>query len=355
MEEKELQFKKYLRFLLLGLAVFFVIDLGIVIYFNNFDLKDSPKFSVSKVIACSSKPVGKGTEIAADASDFQASHGGTFLACSSGGEIYIYALNGGDKITVHPEDGMQISAFKWIYDRDRLMIAEYSVSGNRYGKLYYMDMADQKVVEIRDNYFNRDIAVPLSSASSICQLDMSAETNLTFFKVGSVTGTGKLWESNIMVSTNRLTKVVTGHVGGFACLKRTETLFYEDFYNGKVYRYDTQNAIQIGTLSHFKILGVDQNDSLYLLSIKNQEANAVYYGDPGSGGWKKVVLPAATAPANLFLTYPGTLAENLSASNIMVNLSTGARIPYSGQVIADYDGGFLTEIDHTVSSNSWKP
>lgn len=348
-------FKKYLRFLLSGLAVFFVIDLGIVFYFDNFGLKDSTTFSVSKVIVNSSKPAAKGIKIAAGVSGFEASHDGTYLACSSGGEIYIYSLNSSNQITVHPEDGMQISAFKWIYDRDRLMIAEFSVSGSRYGKLYYMDMADQKVVEIRDNYYNKNITIPLSSASSICQLDMSAETNLTFFKVGSVTGTGKLWESNIMVSTDRLTKVVTNHVGDFACLKRTETLFYEDFYNGKVYRYDTQSAIQIGTLSQFKILGVDQNDNLYLLSIKNQETNAIYYGNPGSGGWKKVILPTATAPENLFLTYPGVLAENLSTGKTMVNLSTKTRISYSGQVIADYDGGFMTEKDHTVYLNSWKP
>lgn len=80
---------------------------------------------------------------------------------------------------------MKVSSYKWIYDRNRIIIAKISTSGyTYYGKLYYFDMTDKNMTEIRDNYYNKDIKISLTGSSdSVTGIDMSAQTDLTFLKV----------------------------------------------------------------------------------------------------------------------------------------------------------------------------
>lgn len=331
------------------------VDLVILLFFNNFYLKDPVSFSVSKIVASSSKAAPTNIQIDEGASGFQVSHDGEYLAYLLNGTIVIESLSGEDKMTVHHEDQMQIASLKWIYDRDRLMIAETSTSGGHFGKFYYIDMSDKNVVEVRDNYFNKDISIPLyNNRRSITEIDISAETNLMFFKVSYGSSSCRLWESNIMVSTNALSRTVTDHIGSFVCLKRTETLFYEDQNNGRVYEYDTQKSIRIGNHTQFAILGVDDEDNLYLASNPNGSVGAIYYGNAKTGSFQKLDVVASKGSPHYYLTYTGSVLEDLPASHTMVNLHTRASTAYTGSVIGVYDEGFLTKTNNTVFLNRYQ-
>lgn len=342
---------RFLRFFVCGVALFLIVDFVILICFNNYFLRDSAAFSVSKVAESSTTIIQKSIQIDPDAADFAISHDGNDLAYLEKGTIVIADLANGTKITVQAEKDMQISAIQWIYDRDRLMIAEYTVSGNRYGNFYYYDMSEKSVVKIRDNYTNKDIVIPLSAPRTISAMDMSVETNLTYFKISGNGYPNRLWESNVMASAVPLSRTVTGHIGNFACLKQTDTLFYEDTYNGKVYTYSTGQSIHIGTRTKFRILGVDRDDKLYLESMDGKTVSDIYRGSPTNNNWSELAPASISGTSEYYLTYPGDIFENLPESHVMIDLKTRNRADYMGSVIGVYDDGFLTRTGSTIAIN----
>ena len=281
-----------MRFFILGTTAIFVLEACIAFYLNNFYIKDTGDYSVVKVPSTVVKhaPLRK-ISIGSRATRLSASHDGSYLAYLQGGLLVLADFATGQKINVPHVSSMKISDYKWIYDRDRLIITEIKTGGYPYyGKMYYIDMKDRKLVEIRDNYYNRDVKIALyGSGDTVSDLDMSAETNLTFLKVTYGSGKSKLWESNIMVSTNPLNKAVTKSIGRIACLKMSETLFYENLYNGMVYRYGSNTPIKIGGNTQFKLMGVDQNDNIYLAKMNGRMTGCVYYGNPLKRIWKSEI------------------------------------------------------------------
>lgn len=347
---------KYFRFFLKGIGLFLLLDIAVLIYLNNSYLKDSTAFSITKLTASSPKLAAAKTAVPAGASALQVSHDGEYLAYLSGGTVHIAELAGGRTIAVPSASRKRVSSFKWIYDRDRLLIAEISLAGAPYyGKLYYYDMASPGLVEIRDNYYNKDIKFSLSGGGdSITEIDMSAETNLTFLNVNSGAKRNRLWESNIMVSTNPLLGTVTRNIGKFACLKRTDTLFYEDDANGEVYRYGSRLPLRAEGHTELKILGVDENDNLYLASVSGGTVRSIYYGSPAAGNWRRLAVAAAAPVSEFYLAYPGTVLENLPAGSCLVNLATKARSNYSGVLAGVFDTGFLSETGGQVSAGTFQ-
>lgn len=152
-------------------------------------------------------------------------------------------------------------------------------------------------------------------ADSITDIDMSAQTDLTFLKATSGSRNSKIWESNIMVSTNPLPNTVTNDIGKIACLKRSETLFYESASSRKVYKYGNHTPININGVSDLRILGVDQNDNIYFASVTGEQVNCIYYGTFKDNNWNKINVYQSIKISLIYLTYQGSLYENFPSSN----------------------------------------
>lgn len=347
---------KYFRFFILGIGIFLVLDIGFLAYLNNSYLKDSGSFTVKKVLSAAPKATSKAMAIDSNASNLQISYDGNYLCYLKDNGIIVEDLTNGQKFPIPQVSNMKVSSYKWIYDRDRIIIAETSTTGyTYYAKLYYFDMTDKNLTEIRDNYYNKDIRILLAGSSdSVTDIDMSAQTDLTFLKVTGGSGSSKLWESNIMVSTNSLPNTVTKNIGKIACLKRSETLFYESASSGKVYQYGNRTPISINGNSDLRILGVDQNDNVYFAYMVGDQVKCVYYGTANGGNWNTVNVDPATKLSQLYVTYQGYVYENLPSSSTILNLVTHIRQKYSGEMQGIFEGGFLTQKGDQVYINNFK-
>lgn len=346
--------RKFINFFAFGIILIFGIETLAAFYLNSFYIKDSGSYSMVRVSNVDAKKASlKKASIDSGAAKFSVSYDGNYLSYLLDGSLVIVDISSGKKTTVHNADNMKISDFKWIYDRNRMIITEIATGGNSYyGKMYYFDMKDKKLVEIRDNYNNRDVKITLNGNSdNISDLDMSAETNLTFLKVTYSSGNSRLWESNIMVSTNSLKNAVTKKIGRISCLKMTETLFYEDSDSCKVYRYGSSAPIDISGHTKFKLLGVDQNDNVYLASMNGSTADCIYYGNPLQKNWNKINTVGSVYSTRLCVTYQGAVYQDDHSNSKLINLKTKKVTKYSGSVIGIYDNGFLSRNNNQVKQN----
>lgn len=346
---------RYFRFFILGVGFFLLLSIGVLAYLNNSYLKDSGSFTVKQVSSSAPKATSKAMAIDSGASNLQISYDGHYLCYLKDNGIIVEDLTSGQKFPIPQINNMKVSSYKWIYDRDRIIIAETSTSGYPYyGKMYYFDMTDKTLNEIRDNYYNKDIKISLTGSSdSVTDIDMSAQTDLTFLKVTSDSGSSKIWESNIMVSTNSLPDTVTKSIGKIACLKRSETLFYEGASSGKVYQYGNGTPISINGNTDLRILGVDQNDNIYLASMTGDQVKCVYYGTSKDDNWNTINVDPSTKISKLYVTYRGNIYENSLSSGSIVNLITHIKQTYSGEMQGIYEGGFLTQKGDQVWLNNF--
>lgn len=333
-----------------------LLDIGFLIYLNNSYLKDSGSFSIKAVSSAISKSTLKEMAIDNNATNLEVSHDGSYLCYMKDNGIVIENLSNGDRYSIPQVGNMKVSTYKWIYDRDRILIAETSTAGYPYyGKLYYYDLMDKNLTEIRDNYYNKDIKISLrSSSDSVTDIDMSAQTDLTFLKVTDGSRSSRIWELNIMVSTNSLPSAVTNHIGKITCLKRSETVFYESTDSGKIYQYGNRTPISINGNSDLKILGVDQNDNIYLASMSGNQVNCVYYGSARENTWSRLVTDPSIGISDLYVTYEGNVYESLRSSHKITNLSTQAKQSYTGEIVGVFDSGFLTKVNNQVTTSDFK-
>lgn len=345
---------KYFRFFSLGVGLFLLIDIGALTYLNNSYLKDSGSFTVKKITSTVPKNTVKEVAIDIDASNLQVSHDGGYLCYLKNNGIIVEDLASGQKFPIPQVSNMKVSSYKWIYDRNRILITETAAGYQHYGKLYYFDMTDKRLTEIRDNYYNKNIKISLTDSSdSITDIDMSAQTDLTFLKVTSSSGNSKIWESNIMVSTNSLPDTVVNNIGKIACLKRSETLFYESTSSGKVYQYGIHVPININGASNLRILGVDQNDNIYFASIAGNQVSCVYYGTSKDNNWHKINVGQSVKASQLYVTYQGNIYEDFPSSNTITNLLTYIKQRYSGGMTGVFDSGFLTQKSDRIYINKF--
>jgi hydroxymethylpyrimidine pyrophosphatase-like HAD family hydrolase len=340
---------KYCAFLIAGVIVFTLCGIGILLFLNNSYLKDAGTYSAVKLTGSSSSNAQpQNLQISEKADHFTCSHDGSYLAYTDNNVLKIADLNASKIINIPDVENMQIVLYKWIYDRDRLIITEKSKISN-YAKMYYFELSDRKLVEVRDNYNNKDIKVTYSSSSnSVADIDFSAQTNLYFLKVTSSNDLSKLWKVNIMVSTNTLS-AVTRNIGKILCLKLQDVLLYEDNENKRVYKYGSEVPIKIEGKTDFKLLSVDNNDNVYLaLTSNNIQADAIYYGDAVKGKWNKIILNKTVDLKDLYMSFTGNLYANDTANSALTNLNTGKSVSYQGNLIGVYDSGCLTEKNNTI-------
>jgi len=330
------------KFFVFGLAAMIIVQCGILAFVGNVYFSDNASYIGHKVETKQSDKI-KTTNFAVEngVKQFYGSFDGKYAAYQYNHSIEILNLDNGTKKNIEAAKGMQIVCFKWIYDRDRLMIAERSKSGS-YFKLYSYDTSDKSTTEVIDNVDEKSIKISvLGSDETVSQIEMSTLTNLIYLKIAGK-NSSRLYKINIMAQKSSIT-IPTHHIGNIALLKSDDIILYENTYNDTVYDSSSGKTLSIGGKNKLKLIGADNSDNVYLTPATNNKTSVIYYGDELLGIWQTINLPSAVSMNDLYLTGNGELYANNSSSSSLVNIKTGKTTKYKGSLKGVYDFGFLTQ------------
>lgn len=369
---------KYFRFFICGLAVLVTVETGVVIYLNYNYLADRSTFTVNhiKTNASSAKSTVS-VPLPGDAQQIACSHDGRYVSYLLDGTIDIVDMTTGSKLSVPQAAGMNVSAFTWVYDRDRLILAETSGGSSSsssglskksssqsddnnddgyYLKTYYFDMKDKSLIEIRNNDSKHDIKIDLSSKSDqVTGIDLSVDTVVTYLKVTDKSGKSRIWEINVMVGDDKSQiSTVTKTIGKIQCVKADDVLLYESESTGKIYRSGSSTSLSVNGGTSLKLLGFDGDDNVYVGKVSDGKVTAVYDGPYTGSDWQKVAELDTSADASaIHVTYSGSVYLSDTHAKTITELKTGRQVSYTGKLIGMCDGGYLTSSDGSMKMKAF--
>ena len=360
----------YTRFFVMGLAVVLAVEIGVLVFADKSYLQDTGTVDVVKI------PNGQFTRTSncqahldSAAQDIKVSYDGDFLAYTANGKLTVMNMTNGKTYTIGMDDDMKLGYFKWVYDRDQLIIAEMSTGNYYYAKLYDLNAAaistDSMPDEIRDTVNNHEEKIPMPTQNSyVSGIDFSTSTVTTYLKITNGVGHSILWKFDVPYHNEKY-NISPYEIGNMQCLKNVSALMYENTINGKVC-VAYHDALTINGEQKFKLLGFDSDDDVYLARGDGETTNEILYGsivttsedgatqiDCQPTDMKTLTLKFDVKVSNLHVSLDGTVYYDDTANSEFVNLKTNKKLSYNGVVKAVYDQGFITVDGDTAHQNNF--
>jgi hypothetical protein len=345
------------KFFVIGLIAIIAMQTVVLFYLDKVYFLDNSQYVASKIeILSKSQITEMKASISSSINNLTYSFDGKYISYVDNNFIKVINLESGETNIIAPNKGMQITNFKWIYDRNRLIIAEKSTSTNNtpYFKLYYYDTNDNSITEIYDNVHNKSIKIPvLNNQERISQIEMSTLTNLIYLKIASSIQLSRIYIINIMAQKSS-TSLFTHNIGNVGVLKADDVLVYENSTSDHVDYTGSTLPITIQGESNFKLIGIDNNDTVYLALISGGKVATVYYGNVLNNNWQNINLPEPVSLSNITLTGNGDVFINNSSTLTLSNLKTGQTIQYNGKFVGMFDGGYICRTNNEVIRKTFK-
>jgi len=337
---------RYLKFFIIGFLVIVIIQIGTLIYLEKVYFADNASYSSTKVEDNTTPQPSKLKLILEQGStNITASYDGKYISYLKDNNLFVANSQETNKIKVSANNGMEIAYYKWIYDRNRIIIAERPINykNGTFYKLYYYDLDSKSKVEIANEMNNKSIQIPINSSNEkITSIEMSTLTNVIYIKLSSSNGSSRIYSINIMAQQKNV-NTVTHSIGKIASTKKDDVLLYENLNDKKVYQSGSNTPVTIDGKSNFSLLGVDSKDNIYLALTDNKKSKLIYYGNISNKNWNKVNVNTEANINNIYMNFKGQVFINDNSKSIMTELLTGKGTSYHGKILDMYEGGIVSE------------
>ena len=342
--------RRFARFFVKGFLLLLALELGVFLFLDKIYLQDTGVYKAVKIagqspIRLKQVSVDSGSGV----SNYQCAYDGGYISYLKNGSLVVVSLKNGKKSTVPRTSGMSILAYRWIYDRDRILIVEKSASGS-YAKLCSYNTADKAKTEIDNAQKKQALTIPLKSGTTSASLDMSTLTNLTYLKLTAKSGS-QIYKIDVNVKRQQVS-TVTSSIGNIAALKNDAVFLYEDSRRNYVYKAGSSRALSVMNSRELKLLGSDINDTVYFAVPESGKTRLIYYGSLAGSGWHTLRLSHAAALDDIQFTVYGGPYEVDAENGTLTRLLTGAHASYKGTLLGIYNEGFFSLSGETARVNA---
>ncbi len=341
---------RFIRFFIKGFLVLLVLELAAFTFLDRFYLTDTGSYKAEKVTSQSAVKLKQvKVDSGSGVSDYQCAYDGAYISYLKSGVLTVVSLTDGKKTAVPQTSGMSILAYRWIYDRDRILIVEKSTSGG-YAKLFSYNTSDKVKTEIDNAEKKQVLTLPLRSGTTSADLGMSTLTNLTYLKFTSKSDS-RVYKIDVNV-TRTLISTVTSSIGNIAVLKNEAAFLYEDSKHGTVYRAGSSRPLDVMGHRDLKLLGSDVNDTVYFAVPENGGTQLLYSGTLGGSSWRSIKLTRSVTLDSLrFNADTGPYAVDAEGGTL-TRLAAGTRVSFKGTCIGIYNAGFFSMEGGTAYVNA---
>lgn len=329
-----------------------IIQFGVLVFLENVYFVDSVSYSSTKIKNDTAKEAVKPKLILENgSSNITASFDGKYLAYLKDNNLFVLNSENAEKTKVSANDGMEISYYKWLYDRNRLVLVERPISpkNGAYFKFYYYDMNNKAKVEIFNEVNNRNIEIPMHNINEkISLIDMSTLTNVIYVKLSNLNNNySKIYRINIMAQENSI-NTGTHNIGKIASTKQDDVLIYENLDDKKVFSSNNNLPIEIEGNSNLSLLGVDNSDNVYLALTNDNKTQLIYYGNISGENWQKIDIKTSVDTNNIYVNFKGQIFIKDSSKSTINEFLTGKETYYNGNIIDIYNEGIISEKNNQI-------
>ena len=310
-------YKKIIAWAILSI----ILQIGGLFVLDNFVFKHSSKFKSNKIDIEKQNTKDINVIIPNGAENVNISYNGKYLTYYENDTLYIEESKTGTKTEVKTEDNGEILYYKWLSDRDRLIIAEKVVK-------------DGETVIQLITYSPKDSSV--SYVTSICDYEddmkvmkITESTFTSVYYVDIYRGGLKSMVYRIDINNDKSRVSLQASVlGNMQVIPHVDRLVYEDEINNKFYVTSPNKQLTFNSNKNLTLLGIDRNDVIYIGELNGEKISSIIYGkvDEDTSSWKTVNLEAVVNRKDIYFNNESEILINDNLKGAVKNLTTGLEV-----------------------------
>jgi len=337
--------RKVFKKMLICIMVSLIIQICGFFYLNNSFLASNTAVKSQKVVDASksNKTLVSKANIPDNAKTINVSYDASYISYYLNDELYVANTITGKSVNVSSSNGVKISFYKWLPDRNRMLIVE---TQSRNLSLSYYDVAKSEKSNVTD-------LLMVSSTSKVKDIEAAPLPNVIYIKVENSATNDSIYWVNIMKSRKKIiTK--TGNIGKIKVVPHEDKMVYEDSNNNKVYATGVNDALSASSSTKSCLLEIDNNDQIYIGDVdSNHNIDKIYFGTL-NGSWHTLSLNTPVSKTNLFVTTTGKVYINDNLKGSVTELQTRQETAYKGIFLQLYSNGIASISDGNLVKTPYK-
>ncbi|SFC57048.1 dipeptidyl-peptidase IV [Clostridium uliginosum] len=317
-------FKKIIAWAMLSLVLQFA---GLFVL-DSFVFKHSSDFKMTKVEADKEDTKNIKATIPNDAEEVKISYDGKYLTYYENKVLYIEDTKTGTKTEVTTEKSGEILYYKWLPDRNRIIIAEK----------IQKDGTDKIQIITHDAKNGYE-----SFVNEVCQYQKNMEVKK--ITVSVLTGVyyvdiyrGAMKDTIYRIDINHTISKVSlqsNVLGNIEVIPHADRLVYQDELNNTFYLTSPNKKLSFKSDKKLTLLGIDNEDTIYIGEITSDKISKITYGtvDQDISAWKSVDLTQVINKNDLFFNSKSEILINDNLQGMVKNLTTGKEVSYDGKLV----------------------
>lgn len=318
-----------------------------LLYIDQFYLNDETSFNAKKIdIAAKKQPNKINVKVSDTANEIGVSYNGNYVSYYDNEKIQVVDTANNKKKEVKIEDGAKFSSYKWLPDRDIMLIGEKYIddNGSSYLKFEsYNAKKDEK--NVLSDEKNKQLKISLvDDKYEVLDMAMSTATNVTYIKVGKEGAKSRIYRINIMAQMEE-TKYVDCKLGKITAANKEDRLIYEDVTNNRIRVVGFKNPIATGENATHYLLSSDSEDRVYIGNGENGKVKKIFVTNlkKSKEEWKTISLPQEVNKNNIHITRDGKIYIDNPLEAVITEIGTGKEIKYTGNLVQIYNFGIISK------------
>lgn len=337
---------KGLRKILIWTLIPLFLEIIGFLFVDNFYLNDETSFNAKKIDAASKKTPAKiNVKVSDDAKNIGVSQNGNYISYYEDGVIKVVDTSSNKKNEIKFEDGAKLSSYKWLADKDIMLIAEKyeDDDGSSFLKFQsYNAKKGEKSVLSNENNKELKISLP-DSKYEVTDIALSSAANVTYVKVSKNGVKDRIYYINLMANVEE-TKYPNCKLGKISVENKEDRLIYEDTTNNRIRAIGLKNPIATGENGIHYLLNIDVEDRIYIGNGENNKIKKIFVVNLKKlSENQKIVLPEVTDKNNIYITRDGKIYVNSPSKNLITGLSDSKEIKYKGTLVGIYNLGIISK------------
>lgn len=305
-----------------------ILQIGGLFILDNFVFKHSSNFQSKKIDIEKNNTEDINATIPTGAVNVNISYNGKYLTYYENDTLYIEESKTGTKTEVKTEDNGDILYYKWLSDRDRIIIAEKVIKdGSNVIQLITYSPKDSSISYVTDICdYEDDMEV----------MKITESTFTSVYYVDIYKGGLKSIVYRVDINNDKSKVSLQASVlGNMQVIPHVDRLVYEDEINNKFYVTSPNKQLSFNSNKNLTLLGIDRNDVIYIGELNGEKISSIIYGkvDEDTSSWKTITLDAVVNKDDLYFNNNSEILINDNLKGAVKNLTTGVEVEYEGKLI----------------------
>lgn len=283
--------------------------------------------------------------ISEDVKEIDVSFNGKYISYFKDNKLNILNTKNGEDKSLEFEGKKDKLEYIWLSDRNRILYTE-NEDGQVFLNSYDVDKGQKdKLCEF--NFQNSNAKIEDIKAAPLM--------NLIYVKANKGGNSNSIYSVNIMKEKKKA-DVMTDSVGDIGIIPHEDILIYEDKISKKVFSTSKESSIQIPQIKSPKLLGIDDNDNIYIGELQEEKITKVYYGNikDDTSKWKSLNIPEGANLKDIYVSPLGNVYVNNDLRGVIKEINTGKETKYLGIMMKMYIDGVASISDGKLVKTKFK-